>query len=142
MTGEPDSPPEDEVTRSLWLIGFLIGAGVLVVLLIIGWILGWGWGWLYHQWFGYEWPSDKGNGPEAITELIVLGIITAIVIPPIRRWFLSKFHHMHERLEEVHATVIAHHDEAQEARAELHRKLDHVIKHSKDIPDLPPKGTE
>ena len=31
--------------------------------------------WLHTLWFGYFYPSIKGNGPESLVELIALGIV-------------------------------------------------------------------
>ena len=70
--------------------------------------------WLHHLWFTWVYPSLKGNGPEAAIQTVVYAGIAVLVWPPARRWFRAE-------------------------QAELHRKLDHVIRHSKDIPDLPPK---
>ena len=60
-------------------------------------------------WFGYAWPSIKGNGPEAIFQTVLYGAIAIIFVPPIRRWFV-------------------------EEHKKIHAKLDHVIKHHPDIP--------
>lgn len=71
---------------------------------------------LHHLWFTYGWPSDRGNGPEAIQELAVGALLGAVLWPPLRR--------------RIHRAM-AHNT------AELHRKLDHIIHHHPDIPDLP-----
>lgn len=67
--------------------------------------------WLHHLWFGYFWPSLEGNGPEALVQTVVYGIIAYLFIPVVRKFVNS---HM----------------------TSLHRKLDHIVKHSPDIPDM------
>jgi hypothetical protein len=61
--------------------------------------------------FGYLWPSLKGNGPEAIAQTILYGLIALAVYPPLR----------------VIAKREAEH---------LHAKMDHIIKHHPDIPSF------
>ena len=70
--------------------------------------------WLYTLWYGYVWPSLKGNGPEAVVQTVVYGVLAIILIPPVRRFAKAEF-------EKVHA------------------KMDHIIKHHPDIPDFPSK---
>ena len=83
--------------------------------------------WLHHLWFAWFWPSDLGNGPEAIQEAVVVAVATAIVWPPLRK----RIHRFADRkLAETEAA-------ARRERDELHRKLDHIIHHHPDIPDLP-----
>lgn len=92
--------------------------------------------WLHHLWFTYGWPSDLGNGPEAIQQTVIYALIAVIVWPPARR----AVHRFADRkLDSVKAHVAAEHARAHEADLELHRKLDHIIRHSPHIPDLPEK---
>jgi hypothetical protein len=77
---------------------------------------------IYNFWYHYEVPSLYGNGPEAVTELIVVGIVTALLIPPIRKWIQGEFHKVHSKIDAGHA--------------ELHAKMDHIIKHHPDIPEF------
>jgi len=72
--------------------------------------------WLYTLWYGYFWPSLKGNGPEALVQTVVYGTVAAIFVPAVRRWFNDHMKALHEKLDDAH------------------EKLDHVIKHSADIP--------
>ena len=65
--------------------------------------------WLYNFWYGYWWPSIKGNGPEDVTSLLIVGTLTAVFVPVVRRWFKAHIEH-------------------------LHAKLDHIIVHSKEHP--------
>ena len=67
------------------------------------------WHLIDHVWFTYFVPSLYGNGPEALVQTVVYGIIAVGVYPPLR--------HAAER----------------EAK-HLHAKLDHIVKHSTDIP--------
>lgn len=64
---------------------------------------------IHTLWFGYFWPSLKGNGPEALIQTAVYGALAYILIPPVRDWFNN---HMKS----------------------LHEKVDHIIKHHPDIP--------
>lgn len=79
-------------------------------------------GWLSHFWFVYVWPSCKGNGPEAVIQTVVYGAIALVFVPPLRRWF-------GRHMEALKSHITAEH-------AAVHAKLDHVIKHSPDIPDF------
>lgn len=94
---------------------------------------------IHTLWFNYEVPSLYGNGPEAITELIIVGIISALLIPPIRRWIKSEFHKVHEKIDLGHKEIHERLDRSHERQDELLRHVQHVIKHTKAIPDLPPK---
>jgi hypothetical protein len=75
-------------------------------------------------WFHYLWGSLMGNGPEALAQTVVYGLIALAIIPPARRAI--------ERFAKRHA-------------AELHAKLDHSIALSKHIidnhPSIPPFGS-
>lgn len=64
-------------------------------------------------WFNYFWPSLKGNGPEALVQTVVYGLIAIVFVPPIRRWFKA-------HLESIHA------------------KVDHLILHSSEVPNEVP----
>lgn len=63
-------------------------------------------------WFGYFYPSIKGNGPEAIVQTIVYFLIAVAFVPLVRKAI------------------------KREAK-KLHGKLDHIIKFHPDIPDYP-----
>lgn len=68
--------------------------------------------WLHTFWFDYWWSSIKGNAPEDVTSLIIVGILSAILIPAVRHWF--------EQLEQrIKDHVTAQHDE-------LHAHLHHL----------------
>jgi hypothetical protein len=79
-------------------------------------------------WFNYFWASIKGNGPEALVQTIVYGIIAILFVPPIRRWFKAEYDKVHAKIDLGHK--------------ELHAKLDHnarlaqhIIEHTKGIPN-------
>jgi len=67
--------------------------------------------WLYTLWYGYFWPSLKGNGPEALIQTLVYGAIAYFLVPAVKSWVDN---HM----------------------SELHKKVDHIIRHSPDIPEM------
>ena len=73
---------------------------------------------LYTLWFGYVWPSLKGNGPEALVQTVAYAAVAVAVYPPLRKWATK---------------------EERAMRAELHSKVDHIIKHHPDIPDFTSK---
>jgi hypothetical protein len=79
--------------------------------------------WLWSLWFGYVYPSLKGNGPEAICQTIVYGIIALIVVPPFRRFIKHEAEKLHSKLD--HSIRIG----------------EHIVKHHPDIPPLPPNNT-
>ena len=62
----------------------------------------------------YLWSSDLGNGPEAIQEAVIVAILTAIIVPVVRTWVKRELAKAHD---------------------ELHRKLDHIIRHHPAIPE-------
>lgn len=64
---------------------------------------------LHYQWFGYFWPSLKGNGPEALVQTVAYAAIAYAVYPPFRHWADCELAH-------------------------VHAKMDHIIKHHPDIP--------
>ena len=83
---------------------------------------------LHNLWFGYWWPSLKGNGPEDSTSLLIVGIISAFLIPAVRRFFHRGWDRLHSKLDGLGD----HHRETQ-------RMLRHVIDQHPDIDPLPPK---
>jgi hypothetical protein len=89
--------------------------------------------WAYNVWYGYTVPSLYGNGPEALVQTIVYGLIALIFVPPIRKWFGREYQKIHAKIDKGHA--------------ELHEKLDHnralaehLIHHLPDVPDFKPKA--
>ena len=84
------------------------------------------WHEITYLWFGYAWPSLKGNGPEALIQTVAYAAVAVAVYPPLRHW-------------------------ASRETAHLHAKMDHIILHHPDIPpfhpgarpagNIPPKET-
>lgn len=70
------------------------------------------WHWINYIWIQYFWSSDKGNGPEALTQIAIGFVLAALFWPPLRKFLKRK-------------------EEA------LHAKMDHIIKHHPDIPPMP-----
>jgi hypothetical protein len=68
---------------------------------------------LSYIWINYFWSSLKGNGPEALVQTVVYAGAAYLFIPPVRKY------------------IDAH-------MKDIHKKMDHIIFHSKDIPPLPP----
>lgn len=85
--------------------------------------------WAHTLWFGYTWPSLKGNGPEAIIQTVAYAVIAVAVWPVARRFARREMAKVHERVD-------AHRDELLAELAETRRALHHLIKHSA-MPDLP-----
>ena len=77
--------------------------------------------WLYTLWFGYVWPSLKGNGPEAVVQTIVYAGIAVAIYPPLRKWSKRELERVHSKLDEAHAHI------------------EHIIKFHPDIPPFPTK---
>lgn len=84
--------------------------------------------WLHSFWFHYEWSSDTGNGPEAITELLLGAFIGSFFIPRVRKWWAR------------HIDDLKSHVSSENKR--LHAKMDHIIEHHPDIPDFKEKPHE
>lgn len=70
---------------------------------------------MYTLWFGYFWPSLKGNGPEALVQTVVYAAAAVLLIPRVRR-FLTR--HI---VTPLHAKLDAHH-QAMKAQAEGHHE--------------------
>ena len=83
---------------------------------------------LHHIWFGYAYPSLLGNGPEDAIRTAIALVLAYVFIPKVRRFFTKGWDRIHAKLSGLHDS----HDE-------LHRKLDHIIRHHPDIPDLEDK---
>lgn len=76
---------------------------------------------MIHFWQTYEWPSLIGNGPEDITSLIIIGIVTGIFVPRVRRWWVAREQHLHAKIDhvlETQAHIIKHHPEIPNAHAD------------------------
>ena len=67
------------------------------------------WHLIDYVWINYFWSSLKGNGPEALVQTVVYGMIALAVYPPLRKW-------------------------AKRETAHLHAKVDHLAKHLSEVP--------
>lgn len=54
--------------------------------------------WFWNLWFSYAWPSDKGNGPEAIQQTIAYAAIAVVFVPVVRRWIKREADKIHNEL--------------------------------------------
>lgn len=116
--------------KSAWFFSAYLCFFVAVFASGITWLVHWHW--LNVLWFHYAWPSDVGNGPEAIQQTILYFIIAAICIPIVRQFVKREFSILHEKIE-------SHEDHFAAIQANLHlalRGVEHVIHHSENIPDL------
>jgi hypothetical protein len=76
--------------------------------------------WLHVLWFHYAWPSDLGNGPEAIQQIILGAILAVVFVPPVHRWAKREIAQVHGKLDHAHAL------------------MEHLIYHTPDIPPYVP----
>jgi type II secretory pathway pseudopilin PulG len=81
--------------------------------------------------FNWWWPSIKGNGPEDLTSLIIVGIVASILIPRVRRWWKVRAEHLAARERELHAKI----DHAIRQNA-------HLINHTKGVPNIAHDGVD
>jgi uncharacterized membrane protein len=122
---------DDSTTFTRWLV---IGAVVVIVAVsVVAYFSHWHW--LGNLWFNYAWSSDKGNGPEAIQQTIVYALLAVLIIPPVRKWFLAKFHRIHQKIDQGHAEIKEH----LERNAALSR---HIIKHHPDVSNTDHTGAD
>ncbi len=70
---------------------------------------------MHNIWYGYFWPSLRGNGPEALFQTVVYALIAVTFVPVVRR-FEKRMHAKFDR-----AIALS----------------EHIIKHHPDIPNLP-----
>lgn len=83
----------------------------------------------HHVWYGYFVPSLWGNGPEAIFQTVLYGLIALAVVPPFRHWFERHIKSIHEKLDhqhEEHLTLMAHHHKEAMALARKHH-AEHLV---------------
>lgn len=74
--------------------------------------------WLHQMWFGYVYPSLKGNAPEDAFHLLVFAILGVVIYPPARKFFAKEWNHLHAKLD----GIIGSHNL-------LHAKMDAIIEH-------------
>lgn len=70
---------------------------------------------LHHLWFGYFVPSLWGNGPEALFQTVLYGLIALVFVPPIRHWAERHVKAIHDKLDHHHEMMLqqaeSHHEE-------------------------------
>jgi hypothetical protein len=79
---------------------------------------------LYHLWFSYFVPSFWGNGPEAIAQTVLYGLIALAVIPPFRHWFERHIKSLHEKLDIAHEKGDEMTKKMDERFRAIHEKMD------------------
>jgi hypothetical protein len=105
----------------------------IAVIAILSWQLHWHW--LPNLWFNYAWPSDKGNGPEALQQTIIYAAIAVLLIPPIRK-AIERFAKRH--VESIKNHIVAE-NKAIHEKLDRHEKLQHhIILNSRSIPNEVP----
>jgi len=67
--------------------------------------------WLHHQWSTYWWPSDMGNGPEAIQETVLVAFVGSLLYPPLRHYFKHELEKIHHKLDHVMSGTDAPYEE-------------------------------
>jgi hypothetical protein len=142
MTEEPDpNAPAEAMPRWLWVASAIVVGVPVALVAILSWSLHWSW--LPSLWFGYAWPSDKGNGPEALQQTILYAAIALLLIPAVRHFLAREFGKVHAKIDAVHATVKEHHEQATEERAAQRALSHHIILNTPGInnvvPGLDPK---
>ena len=93
---------------------------------------------VYHRLRDDFWPVDRSFvGPNLLASIVQWALIAAIVsvvYPPIRH---AIAHFIERHVDSIKGHISLEHQKASRERELMHRKLDHVIKHSPDIPDFP-----
>jgi hypothetical protein len=77
---------------------------------------------IHHLWFTYFWPSLMGNGPEALAQTVLYGLIALIFIPPFRRWFARHIKSIHEKLDGHHEEMLRQAERHHVAQLKLARE--------------------
>jgi molybdenum cofactor biosynthesis enzyme MoaA len=82
--------------------------------------------WLTYLWLNYFWPSDLGNGPEAIQQSVLYAAIAVVFIPPIRKYFSRHIKSLHDKLDGHHKAQLAqaqkHHEAILQQNEEHHEE--------------------
>lgn len=85
------------------------------------------WHWISYQWFTYWWPSDKGNGPEALQQTAVYAALAVTFIPAVRKFFHDRFEAAKNLAEKHHKDKIEqaerHHEEGLAQQSDHHEAL-------------------
>jgi len=135
MPPVPEDTTDDTFMRALVISWVIIIVGISAVAYFSHWH------WLGSLWFGYAWPSVKGNGPEAALQTILYAAFAVAIIPPVRRAFLKHIHSVERRIAVAHEAEQAHHEEAKAHRDEMHESIKAIHRHlgieKKPAPTLP-----
>lgn len=83
--------------------------------------------WLSNLWFNYFWASLKGNGPEAIVQTVVYGLIALVVVPPFRRWVGDHMRSLHSKLDAHHEALLSQAEGHHEQHLDLVREHHAVV---------------
>src|ERR1035441_3549913 len=75
--------------------------------------------WLHHLWFNSFVPSFWGNGPEALGQTVLYGLIALAVIPPFRHWLERHIKSIHDKLDKHHEAILAQNEEHHESAMAL-----------------------
>jgi hypothetical protein len=70
-------------------------------------------------WLQYFWGSLKGNGPEAIVQTVVYGLIALVFVPPIRHWAERHVKAIHDKLDHHHEQLLQQAEEHHESQVSL-----------------------
>lgn len=85
----------------------------------------------------YYWPSITGNGPEDVTSLLIVGVLTGIFVPRVRRWWIAREQHLHAKVDlmlKQNAHIIRHHPDIPNASTTTGDDLSKVPEHLKGTP--------
>lgn len=92
--------------KGYWGLAILV-CFVLFVFIALVSFLG-NWHWADNLWFNYSWPSDKGNGPEALQQTVVYALAAAVFIPVVRHFIAKEFAKVHHSIH-IHGTELTAH---------------------------------
>lgn len=79
----------------------IIALAVALVMALALWLVAVLFPWL---WLHYELPSLVGNGPEDLTSLLIVTVVTALVYPPVRAWIRRELDHLHAKADHTRPT--------------------------------------
>jgi hypothetical protein len=77
--------------------------------------------WLYSLWYGYFWPSLKGNGPEALVQTVTYGAVGLTLIPVVRKFLRNE-------AKKAHLEILAGEHELEKVGADLLKPFKSVVR--------------
>ena len=92
--------------KGYWGLSIIVCSVVFLIVALVSIFANWHWA--GNLWFNYGWPSDKGNGPEALQQTIVYFTIAAVFVPVVRHFIAREFDKVHHSIH-VHGTEITAH---------------------------------